>query len=142
MPPKTQDIDELQRELEEKLSRLEDLKSQRDEIDREIADLMGVGRSRAKTRGKTGKTRKKTGTTRKAKKRGRRGRGGDKPLVEYIKDVLAQHPEGMRIKEIEQAVKKTGYKSASKDFYGIIATAVRDENHFEKVSRGVYKLKD
>ena len=37
------------------------------------------------------------------------------------------------------AVQKAGYKTNSKDFYGVVATAVR-EGGFEKLSRGVYKL--
>lgn len=136
MPPKAKTIDELQKELETKLERLDELKSRRDEIDREIADLMGMGRSRKKTRKTTKKTTKKTSKA----KRSRRGRGG-KPLVEYIKDVLRKHPKGMRVKEIEKAVRKAGYKTSSKDFYGIIASTVRDPKHFQKISRGVYKAK-
>ncbi|MGC9453700.1 MAG: hypothetical protein ACP5HU_02440 [Phycisphaerae bacterium] len=136
MPPKAKTIDELQKELETKLERLEELKSRRDEIDREIAELMGVGVTRSSSRRrKSTRGRKKT-----AAKRGGRGRRG-KPLVEYIKDVLRKNPEGMRVKEIEQAVRKAGYKTASKDFYGIIASAVRDTDNFKKVKRGVYKLK-
>ena len=46
----------------------------------------------------------------------------------------------MRVREIVAAVQEAGYKSAAKDFYGIVATAVRGEG-FEKLGRGVYRLK-
>ena len=72
-------------------------------------------------------------------KRGRR-RATGKPLAAYIREVLAGKPKGMRAKEISAAVAKAGYKSFSKDFYGIVATALRDKKNFHKLARGVYAL--
>ena len=46
----------------------------------------------------------------------------------------------MRAKEIVPAVRKAGYETFSKDFYGIVATALRDKKTFKRVSRGVYTL--
>ena len=63
-----------------------------------------------------------------------------KPLIEYIKDVLAKAKDGMRVKDAMAAVQKAGYKTHSRDFYGLVATALRD-GPFLKVSRGVYRLK-
>ena len=63
-----------------------------------------------------------------------------KPLIGYVQDVLAKAKDGMRVKEVMAAVQQAGYKSAAKDFYGIVATAIR-EGGFEKVSRGIYRLK-
>jgi hypothetical protein len=140
MPPKkTKTIEELRRELEQKESRLDELKAKRDELDREIAELEGRPaparrKSKKKAGRKAGKKARSAG--------GRRGRGkGGKPLLDYIKEVLAGKPEGMRVKEIEEAVTQAGYRSKSKDFYGIIATTVRDPKHFERLDRGVYRLK-
>jgi hypothetical protein len=45
----------------------------------------------------------------------------------------------MRVKNVMAAVKKAGYKSLSKDFYGIVAATLRDDKRFVKISRGVYK---
>ncbi|MFW6065319.1 MAG: hypothetical protein ACOC9S_00730 [Planctomycetota bacterium] len=141
MPAKRTNIDEMQQELEMKLQRLDELKSRRDEIDAEIAELMGMGAYRsARKRAKSTRGRVKTAKRKTAGKKTGRGRRG-KPLVEYIKDVLKKHPEGMRVKEIEQAVRKAGYKTSSKDFYGIIASTVRDTKNFKKIKRGVYTLK-
>jgi len=62
-----------------------------------------------------------------------------KPLVDFVAGVLAGS-KGMRVKEVAAAVKKAGYKTNSKDFYGIVATTLRDKK-FAKVSRGVYTVK-
>jgi hypothetical protein len=155
MPPRVKTINELEQELESKQRKVDQLQSRRDKladeldaIDREIAKLTGTGRSRRggrKTTKKTTRQRKKSTRGRKktARRKGgrRRKRATGRPLVEYIKDVLKKQPKGMRVKEIQQAVKKAGYRSSSKDFYGIVAAALRDEDNFQRVSRGVYKLK-
>jgi len=62
-----------------------------------------------------------------------------KPLIEHVREALAEAKEGMRVKDIMAAVQKAGYKTNSKGFYGQVATAVR-EGGFQKLSRGVYKL--
>jgi len=53
---------------------------------------------------------------------------------------VAEAEDGMRVKDIMAAVRKAGYKTNSKDFYGVVATAVR-EGGFQKLSRGVYTLR-
>lgn len=63
-----------------------------------------------------------------------------KPLVEYAADVLAKAKGGMRVKDVMVAVKEAGYKTGSKDFYGLVAAALQDKR-FGKVGRGVYALK-
>ena len=75
-----------------------------------------------------------------AKRGARRLPRNVKPLPEYIKDVLAKSKAGMRVKDVEAAVKAAGYKTSSKHFYGSVAVVLR-EGPFVKVSRGVYKLK-
>ncbi len=144
MAKKTKTIQQLQQELEAKTQQLDALQSERDKL---AAQLDAVDKQIAALTGKAGKrgrkaTRKKSAGRKPATKtrRPRRGKGA-KPLVEYVKQVLAKSDDGMRVKDIMEAVKKAGYKSSSKDFYGIVAAAVRDEDNFEKVKRGVYKLK-
>ena len=63
-----------------------------------------------------------------------------KSLVQTIRDVLGKSKVGMRIKDIVVAVQEAGYKTAAKDFYGLVAVGVRGEG-FKKLGRGVYKLK-
>ncbi|MFP4105276.1 MAG: hypothetical protein ACLFVU_04210 [Phycisphaerae bacterium] len=72
---------------------------------------------------------------------GRRKRPrNDKPLADYIDEVLSRHAEGLRIKEIMLEVQDAGYVSNSKNFYSIIAAAMQDEK-YERVGRGVYRLR-
>ena len=47
----------------------------------------------------------------------------------------------MRAKDIAQAVVKAGYRSTSRNFYPIVAAALRDKKLFRRVRRGVYTLK-
>jgi hypothetical protein len=67
-----------------------------------------------------------------------RGRLAGKSLVNYIVSVLKAAHKGMRVKEVLGAVTKAGYRSTSKDFYRIVATALREGKQFKKMSRGVY----
>ena len=164
--PRIKKIGELRQELAAKEKQLGKLVAQRkklastlESIDRVIALLGGEipptrrrrgrppGRPKlAKKRVKRGRKPKKVKKARKAKKakkakkvkRGRRATG--KPLAEYLKKVLGAAKAPMRAKEIVPAVRKAGYKTFSKDFYGIVATALRDKKTFKRVSRGVYTL--
>lgn len=70
-----------------------------------------------------------------------RKRSGGKPLIDYILGVLKGSPKGIRVKEVMNAVTRAGYVSRSKDFYGIVATALREGPQFKNISRGVYALK-
>jgi len=70
----------------------------------------------------------------------KRRRATGKPLVAYLRQVLAGKTKGMRAKDVSVAVAKAGYKSFSKDFYGIVATGLRDKKNFKNLRRGVYTL--
>lgn len=149
---KVKSIEALRRELQKKESSLSKLQGRRNRIaakleslDRQIAGLLGEAR-RGRGAGKAVAAVAVEAKAPKAAKAARGKRGGrrrsrsEKPLLEYIKEVLSESGDGMRVLEITSAVKKAGYKSASKDFYGIVATAVRDAKNFKKLGRGVYKL--
>jgi len=133
--PRIRSIQQLRQELQVKEKEIGKLQSRRnklvaqvDRIDRQIAALAGKarrGRKLAAAGGKKAVTRR---------------RATGKPLVEYIQTVLKKARKGMRVKEITQAVAKAGYRSHSKDFYGIVAAAVRDKTKFRRLGRGVYKL--
>lgn len=137
-------IQELRRTLAQKekqlgrlLARREKLAADLGAVDAEIA-AMGGGASapaRPKRRKKKAAAKPKA-PRRKAARRATKG----KPLVEYIAKVLKKAEGGMRIKDIMPAVTKAGYVTKSKDFYGIVAAAVRDDARFKKLSRGVYAL--
>ena len=126
-----------------------------DALDRQINALTGKRKRRGRKPGPkpgrkpgrpamraTRRTGKKT-AKRAAKKTVRRARkrATGKPLTEYIREVLAQAAAPMRVRDIMTAVSKAGYRSASKDFYNIVAATVRDPKSFQRIKRGVYKLK-
>jgi hypothetical protein len=140
MPLRGKTIAELRRELKVKKVRLAKLQSSRAKVskrlgklDHQIAVLLGDER---KLRGR----RKKKARRRVAKKAKRRRRATGKPLGQYISKALAGSEKGMRVKDIQQAVVKAGYRSASKNFYSIVAAALADESKFQRVGRGLYKL--
>ena len=150
MSPRIKSITELRREIAAKERQLKKFVSQRKKVAARLAaiekriELLGGeppkrGRGRPKRRKKVArkKTRRAGRLARKVK-RARRATG--KPLVEYIRQVLAKSPKPMRAKNIVQAVRKVGYKTFSKDFYGIVAAALRDKKNFKRVGRGVYTL--
>ena len=130
--PKTVSIAKLRKQLAAQESQLVKLKKTRVKaakqlaaLDQKIAAIGGKAAPKKKTASKAKKARKMPKNT--------------KPLVDFVADVLAGS-KGMRVKEVAAAVKKAGYKTNSKDFYGIVATTLRDPK-FPKVSRGVYTVK-
>jgi hypothetical protein len=138
MAPRIKSISDLRKELAAKEGELQKLMSQRTDltnrleaVDRKIAALGGTAGGPAPRRKRVSRV----GTVR----RGRTPKG-EAPLVDYIKGVLAKDPKGMRIKNIVQGVLDAGYRTASKDFYGIVAPTLRDMPEVKKVARGVYKL--
>ena len=149
MAAKTQSIGDLRRELQALRKRLAELRSRRAKvakglaaIDKEIAALTGeraVRRGPQKAKRKAGPGRKKKAV--RAPKAGRRKRATGKPLAQYIGEVLGKAPKGMRVNAVMTAVVKAGYKSGSKDFYAIVAKTLLQGDQFQRVTRGVYKLK-
>lgn len=127
--PQTQTIAELRAELMAKEEQLADLQRRRKalvtelgEVDRAMARLGGDGRP-----------------ARLGRPARRRRLKNDKPLAEYITGVLAGAPGGLRIKEIAAAVQEAGYRTSSKEFYGLVASAMSSDA-FKKVGRGMYVL--
>ncbi len=57
-----------------------------------------------------------------------------------MRDVLAKAGNGMRAINVAKAVLGAGYKTFSKDFYGIVAATLRDRKNFKRLRRGVYAL--
>lgn len=138
--PKTMTIAKLKREIAARERQVERLLAQRGKVAKQLAD---VDRQIEALGGEVPAAKKRPGrkpSKGAAKPRTRRLPKNVKSLPEYVRDVLAGAKDGMRVKEVEAAVRKAGYKTFSKDFYGSVATALR-EGPFQKVSRGVYKLK-
>jgi len=133
MPARNKTIRELRRELKAKETKLRKLHAQRRKITARLGVIDGRISALAGDVGKAGPKRKAT-ASRRARKRPR-----GEPLVKYIQGVLARAKQGMRAKDVATAVVKAGYRSTSKDFYGIVAATLRESSEFKRVSRGVYK---
>lgn len=99
-------------------------------IDRQIKALAGQAAQPAKRKGSQPGTAKATTSS----------ASSGKSLVQCIRDVLGGSKGGMRVKDIVPAVEKAGYKSAAKDFYNLVAAAVRGDE-FTKLGRGIYTVK-
>jgi len=138
MPARIRSIEELRQELAARERQLRKLETRRRELagrlqslDRQIEAIGGE----AVPEGRRPVRRRRAVTG----KRGIRRRRTDKPLVEYIRKVLASKPKGMRVGEIAAAVLEAGYKTGSKRFYRVVAGAIR-QGDFRRVGRGVYRL--
>ena len=105
-------------------------------LDRQIAALGGLAERPAKRKGRPAKATKAAKRTKVAK----RAASSGKSLGQSIKDVLGGSRGGMRVKNIVAAVLRAGYKTAAKDFYNMVAAALRGDG-FKRLGRGVYKLK-
>ena len=146
MPPRKRTIQQLRTELQSKQRQLAALRAKRGKlaaqlaaVDRQIAGLAGEGTRRRRKAGRKPGRPKAAKAVKKARRAGKRATG--KPLAEFLQAVLKAAKGPMRIKDAMRAVTKAGYRSGSKDFYGIVATAIRDKAKFEKVGRGLYKAK-
>ena len=127
-------ISELKRELKLRQQMLEVLYVKRDKLARK---LKVVEKNIAAITGEA--TSGSTFGVRAPRKGKFRGKGG-KPLVSYLRDVLAKAPKGMRARDIAKAVVKAGYPTTSKSFYSIVAATLRDKKNFKRLARGVYTL--
>jgi hypothetical protein len=74
-----------------------------------------------------------------------KGRGGRvksaKSLVQTMVDVLSSKGGPMKVADITDAVKATGYKTNSDNFRGIVNQTLIKEKQFVSPARGTYQLK-
>ena len=136
MPPRSKTIAQLRSELAAKERELDKLFTQRGKIEARLGALdrkiMAIGGEIPSGGPKRGRRAKPAG------RRGRRRTG--KPLIQYIRQVLASAPKGMRAGHVTKAVIAAGYRSRSKEFNRIVAATLRKTPGIKRVSRGVYKL--
>ncbi len=123
----------LQSEIKRRMAVLPRLIAQRDELDRQIADLQMLEvLSPAPAAGPVKGAGRKPGR--------RAGKATGKPLGQYVAEALAAAPQGLGVKEIESAVRKAGYPTSAESIYNPIMKAVA-KGGFKKVGRGVYAAK-
>ena len=144
---------QLQRELSAKKAKLRRIRTKRRKLASQIAALdrqaesLAGGPAPAGERAKKAKRKRITKRAKAAKKsrstKGRKRakrRATRKPLAGYVDQVLAGAAKGMKIKDVASAVVKAGYRTKSKNFYGIVAAALRENKKYKRVGRGVYRL--
>jgi hypothetical protein len=140
MAPRYLSIADLRRELQKREGLLAKLVAKRDKL---AGKLAGLSRKIAALGGEApvrlGRPPGRKASPARVGRPGKRARG--KVLVDYLKDIMGASKSGMRVLDAVDAVAKAGYRSASKDFYGIVATTLRDNKLFRRVARGIYKLK-
>lgn len=129
------------RELQAELARRRsDLISQRDALEISIAEigrfLGGYQPHEKLAAGKKTSSRLKTRSQR--GKGARAAAGGRVTLASTVASIL--DGKEMGIAEIQDAVKKSGYKSKSANFRTLLTLTLSQNDRFARVARGVYKL--
>ena len=131
-------IAQLERLLMGRRAELQDLQRERnqasrrlDEIDARIRELGGSGRG---GRGGTGGGASGGGGG------GRRVRN-EKSLNNTIEAVLTKNGKPMKVGDIADAVKASGYRSNSANFRGIVNQTLIKDKRFGSSERGTYQLK-
>ena len=126
-------LNELHKEILRRQRMLPQLIAQRDELDRQIAELQGLGGPKATAPPRTGE---RTG-----RRRGRRvatGRAGS--LVEKLVEIF-QGKGKLSVAEASQAVVAAGYQTKSRNFPTIVAMMLAKDKRFRRVKRGQYVLR-
>jgi len=136
---------EIQAEIERRQAEAAAIRSQRDaiarqiaELDRQIVDLGGVIRSGSK---------KRRGRPRGSKNKPKgvaAGKGSRRARLGSLAEVLHRLLQGktMSVPEMVKAAKKAGYKSKSKNFPNVVGiTLINHRKMFKRVSRGQYTAK-
>jgi hypothetical protein len=125
--------DALKKELSRRLEALPKLIAQRDGLNRQIAELEALGAA------KEAPEPMKVPAPR---KRGWRATRATSPmsLVSTLAEVI-KTKDSMPIREAAEAVLASGYKSKSKDFPNLVSMTLASDKRFERVARGVYRVK-
>ena len=107
-------------ELNKLKQRRSDLQRDLDRVDRQIFKIEGAGGGR---RGGNGRVR------------------NEKSLNDTIDEVLRSGGKPMRVGDIVDAVQRTGYRSNSANFRGIVNQTLIKDKRFHAPERGLYALK-
>lgn len=123
-------LEELKREILHRQKALPRLIAQRDELDRQIAELQGLGSAKA-VAARKGPSRKRATMA--------MSRRGKTSLVGMLTEILKSKAK-VSISEAMQALTRSGYKSKSKNFRTIVSVALAKDERFKRVGRGLYAL--
>ena len=122
--------------LEARKTELTNLQTRLSEIDAERSQITTrISALGEPTKGRRGRPRKVNG--RKPSVAGVAAAPRAGTMAAAIRKVLSSKPDGMRVKDIEAALKAGDNPSGAKNLYSVVATTLR-KGPFVTVSRGVY----
>jgi hypothetical protein len=111
-------IGDIQKLLKNKLAHLEALQSRRRELQQQLHDTeRQIRRAQGGLRGRS--------LSLSFGGSGRRMPRNERPVKEYIREVLAQHRKGLRPNELADAVLAAGYQTNSAKFYVIVYQSLK-----------------
>lgn len=118
------------------------------ELNRRFASKMSEAQSiRSKIEDVFTMKNSKTNTTtpsikKKVKRVASKSSNNEKTLPTMITEILSANQEGTSIKEVLAELENRGWQTKSTDKYNVVGAALAgDKKRFEKVSRGVYRVK-
>lgn len=122
---------QLERALEKKRSRLEDLESRRSSLQQQLAKV------EAQISGIAGRG-AGSGGVRKRRKRPRNAQS----LKDYVKDILSRNKKGLTLAELHEKLEQTDYKSRARNFRNVLYQCLyNSEDVQQDKSSGKYALK-
>ena len=126
-------VEDLKKEIARRQRKLPTLIAARDALNRQIAELEGLGSVKP-----VAIRRRKAGRRKAARKAMKPARAGS--LSSTLAEALKAKGK-LTIPEAAEAVLAAGYKSKSKDFGNLVSMTLSKDKRFRRVSRGVYALK-
>ncbi len=122
---------QLERALEKKRSRLEDLESRRSSLQQQLAKV------EAQISGISGRG-AGSGGVRKRRKRPRNAQS----LKDYVKDILSRNKKGLTLAELHEKLEQTDYKSRARNFRNVLYQCLYNSDDVQQdKSSGKYALK-
>ena len=125
--------DALKKELQRRLEVLPKLVAKRDELNRQIAELEASGAvEKAPEPASVPVPRKQGRTATQAKSAGN--------LASVLAEII-KTKDSMSVVEAAEAVLASGFKSKAEHFRTMVSMALSNDKRFERVARGVYRVK-
>jgi len=124
----------LEEELRRRLAALPKLIAQRDELNRQIAELEALGATEVAAKPAKARAPKKVAAKAKRSK-------NTVTLAEALAKVI-KAKESMSIAEATEAVLASGYKSTSKNFKHVVKQTLSHDERFRRVGTGQYAVKE
>ena len=126
-------VEELKKEIVRRQRVLPQLIARRDALDKQIAELQGLGELKAGPK----RAKRKLGKKRARKIQGTMRAGS---LANKLAEVF-QGKKRLSLTEAIEAVLAAGYKTKSKNFSTIVGNVLAKDKRFRRVRRGQYALK-